>query len=314
MIKKLSVFLMGTVAAVRCVKSDKKAGGTEKIFHVVSDKVTIDISNEHKEGIVGATKDWVMQVEESRREEWIRERLSSPDLEEDSEEWQLLEKDYDEYQDFLSDMAMEEYENEKWLKQHPHTEIYKIAINLLEQIKEEGKQSTSEVFIKMKIAYIVTIMENCLSEMIKSVVLSHNRYVENAIRNINELKAKNISLSELINKESNANKYVQEYLSDILYHRIQLVVEIYKAVLQPKQYPRFPLKNINELMKLRHDIVHRNGKTKTTDEKIHTFNTATLNDAFKVVEEFLNNMMNLISDAVEHHENEQIARDLEDEF
>ncbi|HAJ5592316.1 TPA: hypothetical protein HMV87_22485 [Escherichia coli] len=263
---------------------------------------------------MGATKDWVMQVEESRREEWIRERLSSPDLEEDSEEWQLLEKDYDEYQDFLSDMAMEEYENEKWLKQHPHTEIYKIAINLLEQIKEEGKQSTSEVFIKMKIAHIVTIMENCLSEMIKSVVLSHNRYVENAIRNINELKAKNISLSELINKESNANKYVQEYLSDILYHRIQLVVEIYKAVLQPKQYPRFPLKNINELMKLRHDIVHRNGKTKTTDEKIHTFNTATLNDAFKVVEEFLNNMMNLISDAVEHHENEQIARDLEDEF
>ncbi|EGI0998565.1 hypothetical protein JKM06_004515, partial [Salmonella enterica] len=117
-----------------------------------------------------------------------------------------------------------------------------------------------------------------------------------------------------INKESNANKYVQEYLSDILYHRIQLVVEIYKAVLQPKQYPRLPLKNINELMKLRHDIVHRNGKTKTTDEKIHTFNTATLNDAFKVVEEFLNNMMNLISDAVEHHENEQIARDLEDEF
>ncbi|MFO6485663.1 hypothetical protein ACLBR5_31620 [Escherichia coli] len=34
-------------------------------------------------------------------------------------------------------MAMEEYETEKWLKQHPHTEIYKIAINLLEQIKEE---------------------------------------------------------------------------------------------------------------------------------------------------------------------------------
>ncbi len=51
-------------------------------------------------------------------------------LREDSEEWQLLEKDYDEYQDFLSDMAMEEYETEKWLKQHPHTEIYKIAINL----------------------------------------------------------------------------------------------------------------------------------------------------------------------------------------
>lgn len=139
---------------------------------------------------MGATKDWVMEVEESRREQWIRERLSSPDLEEDSEEWQLLEQDYDDYQDFLSDMAREEYENEKWLKQHPHTAIYEIAINLLEQIKEEGQQTTSEVFIKMKTAYIVTIMENCLSEMIKSVVLSHNRYVENAIKNVKELKEK----------------------------------------------------------------------------------------------------------------------------
>ncbi|HEA7465671.1 TPA: hypothetical protein RXK74_004609 [Escherichia coli] len=36
-------FLMYAVAAVCYVKSDKKAGGKEKIFHVVSDKVTIDI-------------------------------------------------------------------------------------------------------------------------------------------------------------------------------------------------------------------------------------------------------------------------------
>ncbi|HAF0375473.1 TPA: hypothetical protein G9W68_004481 [Salmonella enterica subsp. enterica serovar Typhimurium] len=136
---------------------------------------------------MGTTKDWVIQVEESRREEWIRERLSSPDLEEDSEEWQLLEKDYDEYQDFLSDMAMEEYETEKWLKQHPHTEIYKIAINLLEQIKEEGKQSTSEVFIKMKIAYIVLM--NPLMILVKIIklrwihILSYDQMVSRKINN-----------------------------------------------------------------------------------------------------------------------------------
>lgn len=34
---------MDAVAVVRYVNSDKKAGGKEKIFHVVSDKVTIDI-------------------------------------------------------------------------------------------------------------------------------------------------------------------------------------------------------------------------------------------------------------------------------
>ncbi|ENB91195.1 hypothetical protein ECP02989429_4658 [Escherichia coli P0298942.9] len=40
---KTVIFLMYAVAAVCYVKSDKKAGGKEKIFHVVSDKVTIDI-------------------------------------------------------------------------------------------------------------------------------------------------------------------------------------------------------------------------------------------------------------------------------
>ncbi|EDI0544463.1 hypothetical protein CC801_19845, partial [Salmonella enterica subsp. enterica serovar Adelaide] len=108
--------------------------------------------------------------------------------------------------------------------------------------------------------------------------------------------------------------YVQEHLANILYHRIEQVLEVYKAILQPKQYQRFPLKDINNLMKLRHDIVHRDGKTKISDEEKHAFNTTTLNAAFKVVEEFLTQMRNLISDAVEYHEGEQIARDLDDNF
>ncbi|MHB55831.1 hypothetical protein EBN75_23350, partial [Salmonella enterica] len=109
-----------------------------------------------------------------------------------------------------------------------------------------------------------------------------------------------------------ASKYVQDYLSDILYHKILSVVEIYKAVLQPKKYKGISLKDVLSLTKLRHDIVHRNGKS--LNGEIHTFNSASLDAAFKTVNEFLTHMKDLISDAVEQHESEQISRDLNDEF
>ncbi|MFS8929396.1 hypothetical protein O4U37_21800 [Escherichia coli] len=44
LVKKAVSFLMDAVAAVRYVKSGKRAEGKVEIFHVSSDKVTIDIS------------------------------------------------------------------------------------------------------------------------------------------------------------------------------------------------------------------------------------------------------------------------------
>ncbi|MCY9846721.1 hypothetical protein [Pectobacterium jejuense] len=261
---------------------------------------------------MGVTKEWVMDVEESRREEWIRERLSNQDLDEWSEEWQELEAEFHNYQDFLADMAQEEYEEQQWLKQNPHTVIYDSAINILQEIKEEAKQHKSEVFIKMQISYSITIMESCLSEMLKSVALSNEIYVIHAIQNIKKLSDKSVPITDLLVKENTASKYVQDYLSDILYHKILLVVEIYKAVLQPQKYKGISLKDVLSLTKLRHDIVHRNGKS--LNGEIHIFNSASLDAAFKTVNEFLTHMKDLISDAVEQHESEQISRDLNDEF
>ncbi|KNC88283.1 hypothetical protein [Trabulsiella odontotermitis] len=258
---------------------------------------------------MSATKEWLFDVEESRREEWIRERLSNPDLDEYSEEWQQLEHDFNDYQDFLADMAQEEYEEQSWLKQNPHTTIYDSAITVLQEIIEEAKQHRSESFIKMQISYSVTIMESCLSEMLKSIALSNDRYVVHAINNIKELKNKSVPISDLLSEENTASKYVQDYLSGILYHKILQVVEVYKAVLQPQNYESFSLKDVLALTRLRHDIVHRNGKT--TEGMTHNFTSEILEKAFETVNTFITHMKDLISSAVQYHESEEISRGLE---
>ncbi|CQJ67393.1 TPA: hypothetical protein ACJIYU_004456 [Yersinia enterocolitica] len=258
---------------------------------------------------MSSTKQWFEDEEENRREAWIRARLSDPDLEDDSDEWQELEKEYDNYKDFMEDMAREEYEEQQWLKNNPHTDIYVSSISLLDKILEEGKVHTSETFYKMQIAYCITIMESCLGDMIKSIVLSDNRYRNYAVYQIEHLRNKEIKLVNLIDEDDVVGKSVQEYLTGVLYHKITIVQEAYKAILQIKKYKDIDTTKINELTTLRHDIVHRNGKTR--DGKEILFEYKDVLDAFNTTKTFLTEMKDMISAAIKYHEEKQMNKDLD---
>ncbi|AVX40704.1 HEPN domain-containing protein [Yersinia massiliensis] len=258
---------------------------------------------------MSSTKQWFEDEEENRREAWIRARLSDPDLEEDSDEWQELEKEYDNYKDFMEDMAREEYEEQQWLKNNPHTDIYVSSISLLDEILDEGKEHTSETFYKMQIAYCVTIMESCLGDMIKSIVLPNSIYRDNAINNVTELNDVKIKLSDALKGNEPLNKAVQNYLSDLSYHNIPKIYEVYKAVLDYQITSKPILKNIIKLTKLRHDIVHRNGKTREGKEILFEYKDVL--DAFNTTKKFLTEMKDMINAAIKYHEEKQMNKDLE---
>ncbi|EKN3638115.1 MULTISPECIES: hypothetical protein [Yersinia] len=261
-------------------------------------------------------KRWYEEVQEHRREEWIRARLSDPDLEDVSDEWQALEKELDNYNNSMGDMArdaeefaLEQYEEQRWLENNPHTNIYTSSISLLDEILGEGIVHASETTYKMKIAYCVTIMESCLGDMIKSIVLSDNRYRNNAIYHIEHLRKKEIKLVNLIDEDDVVGKSVQEYLTGVLYHKIPIVQEAYKAILQIKKYKDIDTTKINALTTLRHDIVHRNGKTRNGKE-MH-FEYKDVLEAFETTKIFLTEMKNMISAAINYHEEIQMNKDLD---
>lgn len=253
---------------------------------------------------MGATKDWVLQVEEDRREGWIRAHLSDPDLEDDSEEWQLLEEDYDNLNAFLEDMAREQYEEQQWLKLTSFTDIYDDMTNLLNEVKNKKQVYENETVIKMKIAYGVTIMESCLGEMIKSICMSNDKYIVSAVSKIDDLRDKKIPLKDLLDQNNTPKQYVQQYLSSLLYHNIPKVIEVYKKILQPKGSVNINQRNIIKLMLLRHDIVHRNGK-KTNGEHIR-FESHHVDEYFSTIQEFLENIKNLAINAIQYNENQHM--------
>ncbi|ANR78885.1 hypothetical protein BBB57_11820 [Kosakonia sacchari] len=66
-----------------------------------------------------------------------------------------------------------------------------------------------------------------------------------------------------------------------------------KQFYNPKKYESMPLKDMLYLTRLRHVIVHRNGKT--TDGTKHNFTSVYLDEAFETVNRFITHMKDLIS-------------------
>ncbi len=177
----------------------------------------------------------------------------------------LQKADYGSLDDYLSEV--------KWSKLHRHTAIYKDFLNELESvILSEIRTGNSNIYLKMKFSYAVTLMESCLSEMLKSVTMQYEAFRRNAINEVNDLKNLKISAPLLLDKNPKdiLDNAIMGHLSHVLYHNMDKVSKVYKEIIGEK-FPD-PMNDNNQvvrdLMILRHDIVHRNGKN-TEGEEIH---------------------------------------------
>jgi len=152
-----------------------------------------------------------------------------------------------------------------WSKDKSHSKIYADFLSQITAVKAaEIKTGNGIIYLKMRFSYAVTLMESCLGEMLKSVTMHHEQFRRNAVINISSIGESQLSTQELLDKDIQAiiDSKVIHHISRILYHNMDKVNKVYTQILGNK----FPVmdddlnKKIDELMDLRHDIVHRNGK------------------------------------------------------
>lgn len=141
-------------------------------------------------------------------------------------------------------------------------------LSQIEELRDNIPDSPSSMTLKMNYSFSVTLMESCLGDMLKHAILNEKNFLSNALRNVDELKQKKVSLIEVYEIEDLVQKYVLSILSDYLYHKIEKIVPIYHCVFNEK-LPSIisdKMKNIIKIVKVRHDIVHRNGFDKDGNE------------------------------------------------
>jgi hypothetical protein len=123
-----------------------------------------------------------------------------------------------------------------------------------------ANEQLGQVLNRMLFANTITAMETYLSDAFINTVLSKDFLIPKLVETTPAFNEKNYKLSDIYTWLDDTRKAVTEYLLDIIYHNIWKVKAMYKCVLDID----FPddLETIQKAITIRHDIVHRNGKSK----------------------------------------------------
>ncbi|OAT24130.1 hypothetical protein M977_00422 [Buttiauxella gaviniae ATCC 51604] len=213
---------------------------------------------------MGSVKRWIEQMEaDEAMHEWISDHVDIG-VEEGDPEWEAMKEQ------FLSGEVNEEH---FWDDDYFDDELNRLTADgvaylqfetQLNLLKEELPDAPSDSTIKMTYSYSITLMETCLGDMIKSLLLSDDYYLSNAINNVDELNKIKLPLKEVYLNNEIVHKVVIKTFSDYLYHNVEKIVPIYSAVLGEKTPIdlKDKIPEIVNIAKVRHDIVHRNGADK----------------------------------------------------
>ena len=263
---------------------------------------------------MGSVKRFLEQVQaDEERHEWIEENVDFNVVPGDPE-WIEMDKQYEKrlMEGSLSELANGSSwlleEEIEWSKTNPHSVAYQDFCNQTERLDDLMGDSPDPMQQKIRFSYVVTLMESCLSEMLKSITLSSEELKGNALTNVHGLKDSTIKVNQLLNTNSNEliEKTIINYLASLIYHNIVAIINVYQNILNVKfeKLEGGILGKIKEATTLRHDIVHRNGKKASGEE----------NDITKeIIDGHIENINTLI-DVVYEYINVNIPQEDEPEF
>lgn len=119
-------------------------------------------------------------------------------------------------------------------------------------------------FNRLLYANIITALESFLSDAFITTVLDEPAAMRKFIETTPEYRKEKISISEIFNQLGAIKEKAAKYLGDIIWYNLPKARVMYKDTLGIIFSPN--LKDLIDAITIRHDIVHRNGKTKSGKE------------------------------------------------
>lgn len=136
------------------------------------------------------------------------------------------------------------------------------SLKELNQIKIE-KESTEKTLRRQIFIGTIASMETYLSDAFINTTLNSKEFTKIFVSTFHDFKDRPIPLNELFDYHDKIETICKQAMLDVIYHNLPKVKRMYKDTLD------VDLGDIGEVYKAvitRHDLVHRNGKTKTGAE------------------------------------------------
>lgn len=168
----------------------------------------------------------------------------------------------------ITDLAnsgwISKYDSQQMIKSG-ETQFYvnfKSSIDEILTLNRSRKKPSSEnpVLQRMLFSSLITIMEAYLSDTMKCQVLNRPANKRRFVEHYKVFTDKNIKESRVFDFLDNLDKKLNEEIDKISFHNVELVTGLYKNVLLC-DFPKDKMAELTKCISIRHDIVHRNGKS-----------------------------------------------------
>ncbi|MFV8345008.1 hypothetical protein [Flavobacterium sp. ZB4P13] len=159
----------------------------------------------------------------------------------------------------FEDYYQSEYESIS--KNNRHLEKFNLEIDNLKELsklKIEPTNLTNVLHRQICIGVIGT-METFLSEVFINLTMNNPDNFQRFVENHPEFKKRKFELREIFNQQDRIKQTVMEVMLDTIYHNLPSVKNMFISTFKIN----FPnIGEVYEYVMMRHDLVHRNGKTK----------------------------------------------------
>jgi hypothetical protein len=172
-----------------------------------------------------------------------------------------------------------------------NTEYYQTFLSGLKNVQsllklEPSIREQKVILNRLLYANVVAIMETFLSDAITNLVQNNLSLKRKLIERVPGFSDAKIAKAEIFAWFERMDKEVADYLqSNVTYHNIFTVEKLYRSVLDVKFPSPDELADLSRIIKTRHDIVHRNGKTIEGKEIALSVNDVKF--AIKIVKDFI---------------------------
>lgn len=121
--------------------------------------------------------------------------------------------------------------------------------------------SNEQLFLRLLCVNIVTVLEVFLLDAFLNTAMNDEACLRNFIARNPDFKKRNLTLNEIFVRMEGLKKEIKNYLFDIVWHNLAKIKPMYKTTFGI-DFSEDLTKPLFKLIAMRHDIVHRNGKTK----------------------------------------------------
>jgi putative zinc ribbon protein/HEPN superfamily RiboL-PSP-like protein len=173
---------------------------------------------------------------------------------------------------------------------HSEIDYYHVFLNNISTLRKllseqdlKYSKRLKQPYYRMIYSSTITSLETYLSDAFYKKVSINNELLEKFIATNPEFAKRQYSLTEVIDWHKNLRKRVTDYLFNISWHNLPKIQNMYKDVLGVN----FPedISNLHKAVAIRHDIVHRNGRTKPGS--IHQLDKSKLLNLISDVKDFV---------------------------